>query len=439
MNYSSGIIGFLLVTCFLISSCSPVSQTALTKRFKTIELKLHDHTGFMLYDPETKKELASFQSHQYFTPASNTKVLTLYTSLMVLGDSIPSIQYVIHGDSLIFRGMGDPSFLYNLAFDSQQSFNFLKSQNQKIFLSQQNFYSDALGPGWAWDDTQYTYSVERSALPLFGNFFSVDRNGSSLKINPHQFSYELQFNDTLTEAKVIRALGSNKTLFHPGRSSKRNQHWEIPFVTSAQISAQLLADTLKKPVIVLTKDVDFRKSKIIKNTPLDSLYKVMMQESDNFIAEQLLLVNSAVLSDSLNSDIAIRYMQKNHFQDLPDPLIWVDGSGLSRYNLFTPASIVKVWEKIYSKVPRERLFNLLAIGGKTGTIKNYYKNDSLSKLPYIYGKTGTLSNNHSLSGYLLTKKGRVLIFSFMNSNYISPTREVRTEMERLLKDIYLHY
>jgi D-alanyl-D-alanine carboxypeptidase/D-alanyl-D-alanine-endopeptidase (penicillin-binding protein 4) len=174
---------------------------------------------------------------------------------------------------------------------------------------------------------------------------------------------------------------------------------------------------------------------VLKSVPIDSLLRVMMHDSDNFIAEQLLLQCASVISDTLRPEIAIAYVKKNFLSDLPDPPQWVDGSGLSRYNLFTPRSIVKLWEKIYLEVPRQRLFPLLATGGKSGTIKNAYK----SEKPYVYGKTGTLSNNHTLSGYILTRNGRLLIFSMMNNNYLVPTSEVRKRMEKILSTIHDRY
>jgi D-alanyl-D-alanine carboxypeptidase/D-alanyl-D-alanine-endopeptidase (penicillin-binding protein 4) len=167
----------------------------------------------------------------------------------------------------------------------------------------------------------------------------------------------------------------------------------------------------------------------------DSLYKVMMVESDNFIAEQLLFVCASILGDSINSEIPIRYMMNRYLNDLPDKPIIKDGSGLSRYNLVTPRTMVSLWKKLYDEVPKERLFKLLATGGKSGTLKNNYKENE----PYIFGKTGTLSNVHCLSGFLITKKNRMLIFSYMNTNLTQPTRDVRSEMELLLKTIHDNY
>jgi serine-type D-Ala-D-Ala carboxypeptidase/endopeptidase (penicillin-binding protein 4) len=60
-------------------------------------------------------------------------------------------------------------------------------------------------------------------------------------------------------------------------------------------------------------------------------------------------------------------------------------------------------------------------------------------VPYIYGKTGSLSNNHCLSGYLITKKGKTLIFSLMSNNFVVSGNELRKQMEVILKMVYEKY
>ncbi|MBK8652539.1 MAG: D-alanyl-D-alanine carboxypeptidase [Haliscomenobacter sp.] len=159
-----------------------------------------------------------------------------------------------------------------------------------------------------------------------------------------------------------------------------------------------------------------------------------MQESDNYLAEQLLLMCSAKLSDTLNTEAVIEYAKKNLFQGLPpDTLNWADGSGLSRYNLFTPRTIVALLHKLYQEVPQERLFRILATGGKSGTIRSWYGGKAE---PYVFAKTGTLANQHCLSGFVKTKKGRTLIFSFMHNNFNGSATPIRTEMQNVLEWIW---
>lgn len=107
---------------------------------------------------------------------------------------------------------------------------------------------------------------------------------------------------------------------------------------------------------------DWSRAHLIYSVPADSLYKTMMQESDNFISEQLLMMCGWILTDSLKPEAAIRYMLNTHLSSLPDKLVWVDGSGLSRYNLTTPRNMVYLWEKVSSRVSYNRLFALLAAG-----------------------------------------------------------------------------
>ena len=92
-------------------------------------------------------------------------------------------------------------------------------------------------------------------------------------------------------------------------------------------------------------------------------------------------------------------------------------------------------ELLYKEIPHDKLFNLFAVGGKTGTLKSNYG----GKKPYIYAKSGTLSNNYSLSGYLVTNSGITLIFSMMNNHYTKQNWQVRQELQKLLEYVRDNY
>ena len=47
------------------------------------------HAGFYLLDPDKGKVLVDYQGEKYFTPASNTKILTFYATRF-LPDSLPA-------------------------------------------------------------------------------------------------------------------------------------------------------------------------------------------------------------------------------------------------------------------------------------------------------------------------------------------------------------
>jgi len=422
---------FCLAAALSLSACSP--SIKLHRQIDQAEADFHDHIGFTLYDPGKGKTLYDHQGDRYFIPASNTKIFTLYTSLRVLGDSIPALRYEQRGDSLIIWGTGDPGFLYDDVTPSSHTLEFLSAAS-KLFYSPSNFDSEYFGPGWAWGDYRYAYQVERTPLPIYGNRFHMRKSGAEFVPSPKIFAPEVRRAPQPRERNdLVRGPDSNNLVYVPGRKDS-SFHWEIPFHYSHELLTRLLADTLKKSVSLINAPLA-KGAKTLYGIPTDSLYKVMMQESDNFIAEQLLLVCAGVLSDTLDADIAIREAKKRFLSDLPDEPIWVDGSGLSRMNLFTPRSIVRLWEKTSEIVPRERLFSLLAVGGVNGTLRNNYKGER----PYVFGKTGSLRNNHMLSGFIMTRRGRTLLFSWMNNNFAVSSGSVRGRMEEILKFIYETY
>jgi len=386
----------------------------------------------MLYDLKKNMTIHEYNAAAYFTPASNTKILTLYTCLKIVGDSVPGLRYVVRGDSLIFWGTGDPSFLYRNAYSNDKVYSFLKSTDKNLFFSASNFNTTHYGPGWAWDDYADSYSVERSAFPVYGNLFSVRGIGSAVEIEPPFFKIHMTPGGQAERTTVTRNLDNNNFTLY--RANQEKFAFDIPFKVDPKLTSQLLRDTLKKSV-QLTDITLPENAKLIKSIPADSLYRVLMQDSDNFIAEQLLLLCAGIISDTLRPEIAIQYSKETFMQNLPDKPVWVDGSGLSRYNLLTPRSTVQLWKEIYSLMPQERLFSLLATGGRSGTIRNWYNGEK----PYVFGKTGSLRHNHCLSGYLVTRSGKTLIFSFMNSNFTASVNDIRKNMQSILNLIYENY
>ena len=139
-------ISFLFLLCiFLGTSCrSKKDLTNTTKKkiptsvqefIEGSEVFENSFTGFALYDPKKEKMLYQHDADKYFTPASNTKIFTLYTALEILADSIPALKYIVKNDSLIFWGTADPSFLNIQTPENQSVVNFLKNRKEnKDFL-----------------------------------------------------------------------------------------------------------------------------------------------------------------------------------------------------------------------------------------------------------------------------------------------------------------
>ena len=394
-------------------------------------------SGFMLYDPAAREVLVERDAEKYFTPASNTKILTLYTALRVLGDSIPAFRYASRGDSLIFWGTANPMFLHPQLPQDTSYRPLLRDSSCQLFFSNHNFKDRRFGPGWAWDDYNHNFQVERSSFPIYGNlaYFVRNRLTEGFNAYPQHFQDRLVYNPNLENGRprIIRREGSNVFEYNDRALSGGAFYQEVPFNTSPQVVAALLSDTLGQPVRVLDLRLQPPLAVNTHSVPLpDAVLQRMMKESDNFIAEQLLLACAEKLTGTQRSKDAIRYAQDSLFQNLTDPLVWRDGSGLSRYNLFTPRSMVEVLAMLHKLMPEERLLNLFPAGGVSGTLERYYAG---KREPYVFAKTGTLSNKHCLSGYLQTSSGRLLIFSFMHNNYVYGSLPLKRDMEVVLEFI----
>ena len=414
----------LLIFALLIfaTSCTSYKKTIKKSTDGVVLSNFYKNqfVGLLVFDPETNDTLYAHQSEKYFTPASNTKIFTLFAALQLLPEKVPALRYSVKNNTLYVEGTGDPSFLHP-HFQDSTAYHFLKKYKSIVF-NLNNYVDEKLGQGWAWDDYQYYYQPEMTSFPLYGNVTSIS-NTNGLNVKPGLFKDSV----VRTWYTKNRELERNTFYFSPSRKDTI----EIPFRTDTVLSKQLLASALNQKISLSNKPIAGKKE-ILYGQASDSLYVRMMHESDNFIAEQLLILSSSTLSDTLSGKKTREYILENELADLKQLPRWVDGSGLSRYNLFTPESMVMVLNKMYRTIPQQRLFSIFPENGVSGTLKGW---DYNAGYPKLYAKSGSLSNNYCLSGYLITKTGKTLIFSFMNNHYKNPTSEVKRKMQLVLKQI----
>jgi serine-type D-Ala-D-Ala carboxypeptidase/endopeptidase (penicillin-binding protein 4) len=402
------------------------------------------HIGISIYEPLSNTYWYNHQSEKKFLPASNTKLFTCYAAMKYLADSLPGIRYQVINNELQLLPTGDPTLLHS-DYPHQPVIQFLKKFPGNIVISDNAWQEEGLGNGWAWNDYNFYYMVEKSALPVYGNcikFVQTRFNGkeeneenllqTSVYTDP-EINWKVNFSADTNRFYVQRKRDENVFTIEQGKEKYKEQI--VPFVTNGMTAAlQLLKDTIGKEISF--SSAPFTKQKIITiySQPTDSLLKPMMHNSDNFFAEQILLMASNEFLGVMNSKKIIDTLLRTYLKDLPQQPAWADGSGLSRYNLFTPKSFVWLLKKMKEEFDWKRITTIFPTGNE-GTLVNYYQADS----GFIYSKTGTLTGQVALSGYLITRKNKTLLFSILVNNHQSSPTAIRKSMERFLQRIRNSY
>jgi serine-type D-Ala-D-Ala carboxypeptidase/endopeptidase (penicillin-binding protein 4) len=443
--------GLWFIACsLLLFSCSTqkqISKAANAALFLVSSVQ-HAYVGISLFDATGNKYLYAHNAQKYFVPASNTKLFSCYAALKYLGDSLPGISYWENDTAVYLVGTGDPSLLHT-DFKKNPVIDFLQKIKKPVYITDINWKDEALGAGWSWNDYNDNYMTERSALPVYGNSIhwvqEMSDSGVSNAAQEDQtpviysipeINWKVRFNAGFTRKAffVQRNRDENFFLITEGKEKKKEQ--DVPFVTHGiQSALELLPDTIGKQITYLP---EFKKLPAglhtIYSQPTDSLLKPMLYRSDNFFAEQSLLMVSQVKLGEMNDSRIIDTLLKTDLKELPQKPRWVDGSGLSRYNLFTPNDFVVLLQKMQQEFGMKRLQALLPTGGK-GTLSDLYKQDS----NYIFAKTGTLSGIVALSGYLYTKKNKLLVFSVLINNHTGSAGTIRRRVESFLTGIRDRY
>ncbi|MCW5917495.1 MAG: D-alanyl-D-alanine carboxypeptidase [Ferruginibacter sp.] len=398
----SGIGGISLFLLSVFSSCTPAQKLYRFNSSPHFDSVFGNaQVGIFVYDLDSKRVLYTQHAEKNFVPASNMKWLTMLTVLETFGDSLPGCFYNNEKDTLYIRPTGDPLLLHPY-FSVQPVFSFLRNSQKPICFLLPYSLPKKYGPGWAWDDATENFMLERSVLPIYGN--------------------------------SIWNFTSNNNTVPPGfppapDTSSINFPKRYPAHFDLTQAIQLLADSLHR-TIACRYDSTINTPFCIMSSSTDDVLQRMMQQSDNFLAEQLLLMAAYSHSKKFDETAEIKWMLHGSMESLPQKPQWVDGSGLSRYNLITPSSLGMIIQKSIMQFGINRISKILPTGGE-GTLKNYFRQDS----GFVFIKTGSMQNNSSMSGIIQTKSGKWLIISYMANGYIESLSKAREEMAGFIKKL----
>ena len=361
-----------------------------------------------VFDMEEKKEVVSVQSDKNLLPASTIKLVTFLGALQTFGFTIPLFHYKKLDSRFYFWSTGYP-LLGHPNHANEEAFTFLKKQKDSLFYIPRPMTSPVLGSGWAWDDVSYAFSAKKSSFPFHGNLvqiistpetdslgFSPPRFEQTVPYTKNQTGYEFLVNDQLRSLSRIKA----DTLL-------------IPFKPSDSLFVQLAQDAIATPIYIESKqEIPLEGYKTLTTTKT-TLYKALLHDSDNLVAESIVLMLSGTAQWELNTQqgLAMLYQQN---KTLKSQFRQVDGSGLSRYSLASPRGLLETLDKIYETIGTSKIKTLLPQTNSEGTLDHYAPKQNLD---FVFAKSGSLRNNHALAGYIFSKANKPYAFVISVNNY----------------------
>jgi D-alanyl-D-alanine carboxypeptidase/D-alanyl-D-alanine-endopeptidase (penicillin-binding protein 4) len=393
------------------------------------------HWGILVVDPARGDTLYSRNAGKLFMPASNQKLLTGSTALAQLG---PDYRWrtifrargrgvadgALLGDLLV-EGRGDPSISDHMVKDAMIPLRAIADSlaargirriTGRIIPWGDAFPDSSLGGGGAWDDLNEPYSAGIEELYFNEGFTRVTVRAVAGGEAPTAVTAPVA---GMPGAIVIRG-----TILQ-GDSSEIEITW--PDQHDAYVAA-LTAALAERGIAVEMGPTD-RSMRVdslftTSSPTLREVMPILQKPSQNQVAEIFLKTLGLEKTGVGSADSGRRVVERQLVAWGADTAGFAvrDGSGLSRHDYVTPETIIHVLDAM-RKSPDFRVFyDALPIAGVDGTIRSRMRNTAAQG--NVHAKTGFVDKARSLSGYVTTADGRLLLFSMLANNWTVPVRDV---------------
>src|SRR4029079_9643413 len=363
----------ILLVSVIVAACGPAgappspARTTLETLRHSIDSLVNDpkfanaQLGLLIVDPKTGDTLYSRNAGKLFMPASNQKIITSAVALTQLG---PDYRYhtviakrgtlkdsVLNGD-LIVIGRGDPTMsdrVYgNAANEMAAIADSIRARGiRRVTGSLRqggNASPDSIyGYGWEWDDIG-----GESGAPVDELFYNEGMVQRAMKVNGR---------DTVVSV-ATRTPGYVYLSALYGALTQRG--------ITVDGLVNLTADSLAAPYDTVY---------VVTSPPLREILKYFLKPSQNQIGEALLktvgLEKTGIGSADAGAEIETTQLREWGVDSTQ--VVVYDGSGLSRHDLVSPETIVKVLTAMQKDTAFSVYYDAFPIAGVDGTIRTRMK------------------------------------------------------------------
>jgi len=433
------------------------------------------HWGILIVDPARGDTLYSRNADKLFMPASNMKLVTGAVALAQLGPDFrwstsllargPVRRGVLEGD-LVVRGDGDPSISSHMRGDAMLPLRDLADSLRahgvtrirgRVVAAASPFTDAPLGYGWAWDDLDEPYGAGVDALYFNEGFTEVLVRAGARAGDPAQVTtrpaagYPRVIGQVTTVARPATSADSvtNRTRLTIGYDSSHTGIGVRGTIVAGDTTVLQLAfrdhpaafvAALREALVARGIAVDDRigdstahlDSLVSLRSPtLREIFPFFEKPSQNQIGELLFKSIARHATGIGRADSAQQVVSRQllTWGAEADGFAVRDGSGLSRHDYVSPRTLVRVLDTMRQRPDFRVFYDALPVAGVDGTLENRMRGTPAQG--NVHAKTGYIDKARSLSGYVTTADGRLLLFSALCNNYSVPTKAVERVQDAL--------
>ncbi len=437
--------------------------------------------------------LVEKNADRFFVPASNTKLFTTALALSRLGPDFtfqtrvlgpaPDASGRVSGD-LCLMGGGDPNLSARaipyqkgpVTGDPLSALQDLAGQiaargvtriDGNIVGDDTWYVWEPYPPGWAEDDPLYDYGAPVSALSLHDST-QILHAGPGLRAgDPAALTLKpaVEFYDIDNRIRTVPAGGERAIHYHRAAGSMKLELWgSVPLESAGEDLLLGVEDPARFAALALRQALEERGIPVYGRAVARHQYPNEVPDPLQGFepaaaggTELARRVSAALLEDlritdkvsqNLHAELALRAVARARrnigsreagLAELKEFLAEAgiaadqygihDGSGLSRQNLVTPSTVVKLLRYMYRPATRANWISLLPVGGEDGSLGNRFTAPEIAHR--VRAKTGSVAHVSALSGYLERHNGDQVAFSILVNNFNGPAAEVRSVMDRI--------